>query len=625
MQNGTVRVTSINSVVGGLASSSLGTPTTVAAGTISLGSGGQSAQLSYLGAGQSTDRVIDLAGTTGGGTIDSSGSGGLTFTSDLTASGAGSKTLTLTGSFTGLNKIQGAIVDYDAGNTTSVVKTGATSWVLGGANSYTGPTTISAGKLYLNGSNTTSSVSVAGGSTLGGSGSTGGGCRCGRHGDDRSRIRRRGLVDDERPDVRQYGHSERSRIVGAVPQRPRDRRHGALTASGGVGSVVINLPVGGLASGTYRLLSYTGTIGGSNGFNAFTLGTQPAIGGRQTAQFVDNANEIDLVITGLSSVWTGAYSSEWSTNSLPNPKNWELSGTNTSTDFFAGDAVVFDTTAANQIVDISQANVTPATVSINGGNYLLKSTPGTFGIAGSGSLDIEGGSLRITNVNTFTGGTTLSGGQISFVSGGLGTTGTIKFTGNGTLQWATGNTDDISSRLVIHDGAVATLDVQDNNVTLANSFGGGGNGGAGQVGQRNAHPFRGQHLQRRHDNQQWNRRLRRRRARQLRLRRLRRQFDAAMEQWKHARPFRPIVGQRRRRRHARHPRQQSQLRRGYRRQYRQRHQNRLRHAHPGWNQHVRRRFDDQRRRRLDLFRRQSGHRRSDHLEKWRCPANQRLP
>ena len=95
--------------------------------------------------------MVDLAGTTGGGVIDSSGTGGLTFTSGFTASGAGSKTLTLQGSYAGINTIQGAIVDNGSGNTTSLVKAGSGTWILGGVNSFTGSTTISGGKLYFNG------------------------------------------------------------------------------------------------------------------------------------------------------------------------------------------------------------------------------------------------------------------------------------------------------------------------------------------------------------------------------------------------------------------------------------------------------------------------------------------
>ena len=100
----------------------------------------------YTGGGESTSRVVDLAGTTGGGMIDSSGTGGLVFNSSFTASGAGSKTLTLQGSNTGANAIAGAIVDHGGGNTTSLVKTGTGTWALAGSNTYTGPTTARDGQ-----------------------------------------------------------------------------------------------------------------------------------------------------------------------------------------------------------------------------------------------------------------------------------------------------------------------------------------------------------------------------------------------------------------------------------------------------------------------------------------------
>ena len=76
VQNGTLSVGSLNNVVlGQLSSSSLGVPGSVASGTISLGFLTQAGTLSYTGAGETTDRVINMAGTTGGATIDQSGSG----------------------------------------------------------------------------------------------------------------------------------------------------------------------------------------------------------------------------------------------------------------------------------------------------------------------------------------------------------------------------------------------------------------------------------------------------------------------------------------------------------------------------------------------------------------------
>ncbi|MFA6285909.1 MAG: autotransporter-associated beta strand repeat-containing protein [Opitutaceae bacterium] len=166
IQNGSLSVFSLNSVTGGTASSSLGAPITLANGTIALGTTTTSGQLTYVGTGETTDRVINLAGTTGGGTIDQSGTGLLKFTSAFTATGTGIKTLTLQGSTTGTGEIGAAIVNKDVTNKTSVTKDGTGTWTLSGNNSYTGATTIDAGILALGAANRiadTSNLIMAGG------------------------------------------------------------------------------------------------------------------------------------------------------------------------------------------------------------------------------------------------------------------------------------------------------------------------------------------------------------------------------------------------------------------------------------------------------------------------------
>jgi autotransporter-associated beta strand protein len=150
-----------NMVSGGSAASNLGHPTTAANGTIAMGDA-STCTLIYTGAGETTDRIINLAGTTGGATLQADGTGALVFTSAFTASGAGSKTLTLQGSNTGLNTIGGAVVDNSAANKTSVVKAQAGTWVLGGVNTYTGGTTVNGGTLAVSGS-IAGSVTVSGG------------------------------------------------------------------------------------------------------------------------------------------------------------------------------------------------------------------------------------------------------------------------------------------------------------------------------------------------------------------------------------------------------------------------------------------------------------------------------
>lgn len=145
-----VSVTSVNKVSGGSATSNLGHPTTVANGTIGIGNATFTSTLIYTGPGETSDRVIDLPGTTGGATLQADGSGALVLTANNTATGNGAKTLTLQGSNTGANSI-GKIVDSGNG-ATAVVKAQAGTWKLTGANTYTGGTTVNAGTLEISGS-----------------------------------------------------------------------------------------------------------------------------------------------------------------------------------------------------------------------------------------------------------------------------------------------------------------------------------------------------------------------------------------------------------------------------------------------------------------------------------------
>lgn len=78
--------------------------------TISIGNAATAATLNYTGAGETTDRVINLAGTIGNATVTQSGAGGnLKLTSDFTATGVGGKTLTLNGSTAGTGEVSSVI------------------------------------------------------------------------------------------------------------------------------------------------------------------------------------------------------------------------------------------------------------------------------------------------------------------------------------------------------------------------------------------------------------------------------------------------------------------------------------------------------------------------------------
>ena len=131
---------------------------------IRIGNAGTTGTLNYTGTGSTTSRTITIGnnsgtpvvGDTGGATINNNGTGALVFTAanfnttGLTGSVATSRTLTLGGSNSGANEIQGIIANGLTGTmATNVAKSGSGTWMLSGANTYTGTTTVNAGTLKL--------------------------------------------------------------------------------------------------------------------------------------------------------------------------------------------------------------------------------------------------------------------------------------------------------------------------------------------------------------------------------------------------------------------------------------------------------------------------------------------
>lgn len=142
IKNGTLSLSSMNSV--GTGAGPLGSPTSVAEGTVKIGFGTTSATLSYAGSGDTSDRVIDLAGSTGNATIDHSGTNTLTLSGGMTVSGTGLKTLTLQGGTNGVGVFSG-IISNGVGSPVGVVKAGTGTWILSNANTYSTNTQIKGG------------------------------------------------------------------------------------------------------------------------------------------------------------------------------------------------------------------------------------------------------------------------------------------------------------------------------------------------------------------------------------------------------------------------------------------------------------------------------------------------
>ena len=201
------------------------------------------------------------------------------------------------------------------------------------------------------------------------------------------------------------------------------------------------------------------------------------------------AAQVQLIVAPAL-FWTGAQSGEWSTNPITPLQNWIFTGN--PADYTNGVAVIFDDSvgAGTTTVDVSVANVTPASVLFenSASSYTLQ---GSKAIAGASSLTKNGsGTLTILNDNTYTGTTRIGAGTVQVGNGGTsGTLGSGAITDNGNLQF--NRSDNISIAAAI--SGTGTLEQNGSGVlTLlgANTYGGATtiNLGALRLGASNVLP-----------------------------------------------------------------------------------------------------------------------------------------
>lgn len=133
---------SVGTLANGGAASDIGAAGSTAANLVF-----DSGTLQYTGGAASVDRLFTVS--TGGGTIDASGSAALNLsnTGQVALSGTGARLFALTGANTDNNTLAASLGDN--GGATSLTKSGAGTWVLLGNNTNTGSTTIAAGVLQI--------------------------------------------------------------------------------------------------------------------------------------------------------------------------------------------------------------------------------------------------------------------------------------------------------------------------------------------------------------------------------------------------------------------------------------------------------------------------------------------
>ncbi|WP_395750690.1 autotransporter-associated beta strand repeat-containing protein [Prosthecobacter sp.] len=99
-------------------------------GSVILGATTTTGGLQYTGTADTLAKPFSLAGTTAGGAVLADGTGALTLTGNVSASGAGVKTFFLGGASTEANTFSGLLLDNNSVNTTGLMKTGSGTWVL---------------------------------------------------------------------------------------------------------------------------------------------------------------------------------------------------------------------------------------------------------------------------------------------------------------------------------------------------------------------------------------------------------------------------------------------------------------------------------------------------------------
>jgi autotransporter-associated beta strand protein len=352
-------------------------------------------------------------------------------------------------------------------NNLSLVKSGTGTLTLSGTNTLSGGVTVSNGTLFANGvlpcgatvsggtlagaGVVTGSVSVASGGTLNpGGGPVSAGT-----------LTVQGDVSLASGAAVEFDLAGTATVGGGVNdlvQLTGSSRN--LTLNGN--PVTIN-PLTTLATGVpYTIITFTGTRSG-------TLGAVSGVGRQPVAiQYDDTpgAGQITLTFAATAAgdlVWSSNASGAWDVLATA---NWSNTVSHVAPDvFYPFDHVVFDDTPGVQTDITVNETVTPTSVTVQSdANDFTFS--GTGKISGFATLTKEGAStLTVGTTNDYTGETVVSGGTLR-LSGGP-------------------NRLPPASAVTLADAAGATLDLNDDDQTVAALAGGGAAGGSVTLGAGN--------------------------------------------------------------------------------------------------------------------------------------------
>ena len=315
----------------------------------------------------------------------------------------------------------------DATGKTAIVKTGGGTLTLSGTNTYTGPTSVSNGTLLVSGKLGSTPVTVSSGAMLAGGGSIGG-----------------NVTNLSGSVIAPAGKFTLGGLVAsnatlyfdlAATNSPGTNGNDEIVLNGGPlvlqGTNLIspNILDGDLGPGTYTLVTGASSIVGgvSNLYFPYPTATR-----RSVSLVVTNGSILLTLVGSLGNLtWLGTNGSAWD---LQATTNWSNAGL--PDEFYTLDTVNFTDSSTNGNVNLI-GSLQPFSV-------VVSNSSRAYTFNGSGSIDGNaslvkngGGTLGLTQSNSFSGGTFLNGGLLVMSNINANTyslgTGPVTFNG-GTLQ-----------------------------------------------------------------------------------------------------------------------------------------------------------------------------------------------
>jgi autotransporter-associated beta strand protein len=381
-------------------------PTTVSVGTLRIGNGGTSGT---LGTGDVTNNASLSFNRSDSSTVSNVISG----TGTVVQAGTGTTVLTGVNTFTGPLVVNAGTLAI--GSTGSIATTTVTV-NSGGVLDVSAPfgftipvgTTLTVGRTGSAATDVVGSLTVAGTLSVGGTGTA----RTASFGNDLTLNAAQVNFDLSNATTVGGGVNDLVRIAGNL----------SLTGTTGIN---INQTNGALASGTYTLFQYVGTLTGTTAnlqLNGLSSGTTRQTFNLNAGSGTNSA--ITLGVTGSPAdlTWVGnAGNNVWD---LVQTANWTgAPGATPDNRFYNLDTVTFTQTGVGGATAVNlTAAVNPGSVTVNATqDYTIS---GSGSIIGTGGLTKQGtGTLVLATNNTFTGAVTLSAGTLQIGTGG--TTGSI--------------------------------------------------------------------------------------------------------------------------------------------------------------------------------------------------------